>query len=41
MLFRCQMSFASDMNIVTFLSEGLCVYCVFTQKNTLNILEYE
>lgn len=41
MLLRCQKPFATDMNIVTFLSEGLCVYCVFTQKNTHNILVYE
>lgn len=30
----------ADMTIVTFLSEVLCVYCVFTQKNTYNIFEY-
>ena len=41
MFFRCQKPFASDMNIVTFLSECLCVCCVFTQKNTHNIFEYE
>ena len=41
MLLRCQKSFATDMNIVTFLSDRLCVYCVFTQKNTHIIFEYE
>lgn len=30
----------ADMTIVTFLSDVLCVYCVFTQKNTYNIFEY-
>ena len=30
----------ADMNIVTFLSEVLCVYRVFTQRNTHNIFKY-
>lgn len=37
----CFFGGADDMDIVAFPFGHLCVYCVFTQTNTQNILLYE